>query len=64
MAHDNEALRAELDLVRSELAATVERSRQEAAAAHDQLAALQAQAKALAADRQVCLLMSPPGLVS
>ena len=53
VAHDNEALRAELDRVRAELEASLARSQREAAAAQRQLAELRGQAAALAAEREV-----------
>jgi hypothetical protein len=53
VAHDNEALRAELDRVRNELASSLAQSREDAAAAQHQLAALRVQSDALAAERQV-----------
>jgi hypothetical protein len=53
VAHDNEALRAELDRVRAELEASLACSQREAAAAQQQLAQLRGQAAVLAADREV-----------
>ena len=53
VAHDNEALRAELDRVRAELEASLAHSQREAAAAQQQLGQLRGRAAALAAERKV-----------